>query len=32
VLETSKPGPLYLVMALFGLLFIGFALFWLSSL
>ena len=28
VLETSKPGPIYLVMALFGLLFIGFGLFW----
>ena len=32
VLETSKPGPLYLVMSLFGFLFIGFGLFWLSSL
>ena len=32
VLETSKPGPLYLVMALFGFLFIGFAIFWLSNL
>ncbi|HEX8380004.1 MAG TPA: DUF3592 domain-containing protein [Allosphingosinicella sp.] len=31
VLETTKPGPLYLVMALFGFLFIGFALYWLSS-
>lgn len=30
VLETSKPGPLYLVMALFGFLFIGFGLFWRS--
>lgn len=28
VLETTKPGPIYLVMALFGFLFIGFALFW----
>ena len=28
VLETRKPGPLYLVMALFGLLFIGFGLMW----
>ena len=28
VLETSRPGPIYLVMALFGLLFIGFGLFW----
>jgi hypothetical protein len=31
VLETRKPGPLYLVMALFGFLFIGFGLFWLSN-
>ena len=31
VLETRKPGPLYLIMALFGLLFIGFGIFWLSS-
>ena len=31
VLETSKPGPLNLVMALFGFLFIGFAIFWLSN-
>jgi Protein of unknown function (DUF3592) len=31
VLETSRPGPIYLLMALFGFLFIGFALFWLSS-
>ena len=30
VLETSKPGPIYLVMALFGFLFIGFGLFWQS--
>ena len=28
VLETKKPGPLYLVMAVFGLLFVGFGLFW----
>jgi uncharacterized protein DUF3592 len=28
VLETRKPGPVYLVMALFGFLFIGFGLFW----
>jgi hypothetical protein len=28
VLETQKPGPLYLVMAAFGLLFVGFGLFW----
>lgn len=28
VLETRKPGPLYLVMALFGLLFVGFGLAW----
>lgn len=28
VLETRKPGPIYLVMALFGLLFVGFGLFW----
>ena len=30
VLETRKPGPLYLVMALFGLLFVAFGLFWQS--
>ena len=30
VLETQKPGPLYLVMAAFGLLFVGFGLFWRS--
>lgn len=30
VLETRKPGPVYLVMALFGLLFIGFGLYWQS--
>jgi hypothetical protein len=28
VLETRKPGPIYLVMAAFGLLFVGFGLFW----
>jgi hypothetical protein len=28
VLETVKPGPIYLVMAAFGLLFVGFGLFW----
>jgi len=31
VIETAKPGPIYLVMALFGFLFIAFAIFWLSS-
>jgi hypothetical protein len=31
VLETAKPGPLYLIMALFGFLFIGFGLFWLGQ-
>ncbi|MGZ8286168.1 MAG: DUF3592 domain-containing protein [Allosphingosinicella sp.] len=31
VLETAKPGPIYLIMALFGFLFIGFAIFWQSS-
>jgi hypothetical protein len=31
VLETMKPGPLYLIMALFGFLFIGFGIWWLSS-
>ena len=31
VLETTKPGPLYLVMALSGFLFIGFGIFWLSK-
>lgn len=31
VLETTKPGPIYLIMALFGFLFIGFALYWLSN-
>jgi hypothetical protein len=30
VLETRKPGPIYLVMALFGFLFIGFGLYWRS--
>jgi Protein of unknown function (DUF3592) len=28
VLETRKPGPIYLIMALFGLPFIGFGLYW----
>ncbi len=28
VLETRRPGPIYLVMAAFGLLFLGFGLFW----
>ena len=28
VLETKKPGPTYLVMAVFGLLFVAFGLFW----
>ncbi|HEX8572947.1 MAG TPA: DUF3592 domain-containing protein [Allosphingosinicella sp.] len=28
VLETKRPGPIYLIMALFGLLFVGFGLFW----
>ncbi|MEA3008681.1 MAG: hypothetical protein QOJ91_373 [Sphingomonadales bacterium] len=31
VLETSKPGPIYLIMAVFGFLFVGFGLFWMSS-
>ena len=31
VLETKKPGPIYLIMALAGLLFIGFGIFWQSS-
>jgi hypothetical protein len=30
VLETARPGPIYLIMALFGFLFIGFAIYWLS--
>jgi|GEM_PF-5339617 len=30
VLGTKKPGPIYLIMALFGLLFVGFGLFWIS--
>jgi hypothetical protein len=30
VLETRKPGPIYLVLAPFGLLFVGFGLFWSS--
>ncbi|TFI57009.1 DUF3592 domain-containing protein [Sphingomonas parva] len=28
VLETRKPGPIYLVMAVFGLLFVAMGLFW----
>ncbi|HYD25422.1 MAG TPA: DUF3592 domain-containing protein [Croceibacterium sp.] len=28
VLETRKPGPVYLVMAVFGLIFVGFGLAW----
>ena len=28
VLETRGPSPLYLVMAIFGLIFVGFGLFW----
>lgn len=28
VLETRKPGPIYLIMALFGLIFVGMGLFW----
>jgi hypothetical protein len=31
VLETTKPGPVYLILALFGFLFIGFAIYWLSN-
>ncbi|HEU0134413.1 MAG TPA: DUF3592 domain-containing protein [Allosphingosinicella sp.] len=31
VLETKKPGPIYLVMALFGFLFVGFGAWWLSN-
>jgi hypothetical protein len=31
VLETAKPGPIYLIMALFGLLFVGFGLFWMTN-
>ena len=30
VLETRKPGPIYLVMSLFGLPFVGFGLLWSS--
>jgi hypothetical protein len=32
VLETARPGPIYLIMALFGLLFVGFGIWWLSRL
>jgi hypothetical protein len=28
VLETKKPGPIYLIMSVFGLLFVGMGLFW----
>ena len=28
VLESRKPGPVYLIMAPFGLLFVGFGLYW----
>jgi hypothetical protein len=28
VLETTKPGPIYLIMAAFGLIFVGMGLFW----
>ncbi|HEY0112723.1 MAG TPA: DUF3592 domain-containing protein [Allosphingosinicella sp.] len=28
VLETRRPGPIYLIMAVFGLLFVGMGLFW----
>jgi hypothetical protein len=28
VLETTRPGPIYLIMAMFGLIFVGFGLFW----
>lgn len=31
VLETAKPGPIYLIMALAGFLFVGFGIFWLTS-
>ncbi|MBV9371549.1 MAG: DUF3592 domain-containing protein [Alphaproteobacteria bacterium] len=30
VLETRRPGPIYLVMAVFGLLFVGMGIFWLA--
>jgi hypothetical protein len=30
VLETGKPRPIYLIMALFGLFFVAFGLFWIS--
>jgi Protein of unknown function (DUF3592) len=32
VLETSKPGPIYLVMAVFGFLFVGFGAYWMQNL
>jgi hypothetical protein len=31
VLETRKPGPVYLVMAVFGLLFVTMGVFWLAN-
>lgn len=31
VLETKKPGPVYLVMAVFGLLFVGIGAFWAAN-
>ncbi|HEU0099286.1 MAG TPA: DUF3592 domain-containing protein [Allosphingosinicella sp.] len=31
VLETAKPGPIYLIMALFGFLFVGFGLYWVAN-
>jgi hypothetical protein len=31
VLETKKPGPIYLVMAAFGLLFVGMGVFWAAN-
>jgi len=31
VLESRKPGPIYLVMAVFGLLFVGMGLFWIVA-
>jgi hypothetical protein len=31
VLETTRPGPIYLVMTVFGLLFMGFGAWWLAN-
>lgn len=31
VLETTRPGPIYLIMALFGFLFVGFGAWWLAN-